>query len=766
MSPRRDIGLVPSTYIMNNIPRGTSTEDLIRSLESHWHVPSDSQLHIGLSRGILKRTPVLLDSKLDDDLSVTTLEFKDTPRWLRSLNQNPYGFPAKTRLGTIWRGVNMSATDEDGRTAFIRAVIGGGLEYAETLAEFRKTDVKAQDNKGRTALHWACVEQLPELVAFCLSISDLDTGLRDGDGLTAFDISCGGVDESIPGLFYQSMFEMEKRDPDGALLRLLTVTSEPDDGPVFPGEALFGPVVGNKLPLVQALMKAGVNLTARNEEQETALHLAAKNGHAKIVSTLLEHTSRGVKCDVEAATNDGLTALHYAAHRGHKQAVKVLMSEGANRETKDNCGRTAMDHAKESRHLGIQAILDSGAGAAEDQIALHQAAREGYTEVVKELLDRGAEIEARDDSLRTALHLAAANNHHETVRALLVRGAAIEAKQNEGNTALHLAAVCGDSKTVEVLLGQGAAVEARQNEGLTALHFAGAYGHLETVEVLLSWGAAIGARQNKELTVLHIAAAGGHHETVKVLLDRGAMVEAGQNEGLTALHFAAVYGHHETAGVLLGKRALVNVKTKGKELTALHFAAEHGHQETAEMLLGWEASIGASDRDQQNALHFAAGGGHNEMVKMLLDRGAEIEARESKGLTALHVAVAFDHHETVEVLAAARGYHETVKVLLNRGAEIGAGAGAGSKGLTALHFAARHGHPETVRVLLEGGAEKNAKDDSGLTALELTLVDNNAFQSSAADDNMLAVREMLITQESQGLSLNIFSSFMTGLLRI
>lgn len=218
MNPRWYIGPVPSTYIMNNIPRGTSSEDLIRSLESHWHVSSDSQLHFGLSREILKHTPVLLDSKLDDDLSVTTLEFRDTPRWLRSLNQNPYGFPAKSGLGTIWRGVDMSATDEDGRTAFIRAVIDGDLEYAETLAEFGKTDVKAQDNKGRTALHWACVEQLPELVAFCLSISELDTGLRDGDGLTAFDISCRNMDESIPGLFYQSMFEMEKKDPDGALL--------------------------------------------------------------------------------------------------------------------------------------------------------------------------------------------------------------------------------------------------------------------------------------------------------------------------------------------------------------------------------------------------------------------------------------------------------------------------------------------------------------------------------------------------------------------
>lgn len=56
-------------------------------------------------------------------------------------------------LATIWKGVDMASMDEHSRTEFIRAVMDGNLEYAETLAECAKTDVTASDKEERTALH-------------------------------------------------------------------------------------------------------------------------------------------------------------------------------------------------------------------------------------------------------------------------------------------------------------------------------------------------------------------------------------------------------------------------------------------------------------------------------------------------------------------------------------------------------------------------------------------------------------------------------------
>lgn len=77
------------------------------------------------------------------------------------------------------------------------------------LAEFAHSDVNIQDNPGRTALHWACAESLPDMVRLCLSVLDFATGPRDNAGLTSFDIAPQSGDEFLPSLFYSSMFAIE-----------------------------------------------------------------------------------------------------------------------------------------------------------------------------------------------------------------------------------------------------------------------------------------------------------------------------------------------------------------------------------------------------------------------------------------------------------------------------------------------------------------------------------------------------------------------------
>lgn len=129
---------------------------------------------------------IITDSRLDDELSVATVDFSDTPQWLQDLNRDPRGFPKSTMYGTLWRGVDRSATDTHGRNAYINAVINGdtcaGMLYVEMLAEFSDTDIDVQDAGGRTALHWACINNLPDMVGLCLSVSNCTVGLKDNEG--------------------------------------------------------------------------------------------------------------------------------------------------------------------------------------------------------------------------------------------------------------------------------------------------------------------------------------------------------------------------------------------------------------------------------------------------------------------------------------------------------------------------------------------------------------------------------------------------------
>jgi hypothetical protein len=85
-----------------------------------------------------------------------------------------------------------------------------------------------------------------------------------------------------------------------------------------------------------------------------------------------------------------------------------------------------------------------------------RAALEGRTEMIKELLAIGGDVNQRDNCGRTALMFAAINLHHDTVRTLLESGADVNVRAYDGATALMLAACAGDIETVRALLARGA----------------------------------------------------------------------------------------------------------------------------------------------------------------------------------------------------------------------------------------------------------------------------------------------------------------------
>ena len=93
--------------------------------------------------------------------------------------------------------------------------------------------------------------------------------------------------------------------------------------------------------------------------------------------------------------------------------------------------------------------------------------RKGHTDTVKLLLDRGANIEEKDNYGITPIHRAAWEGQTDTVEFLLDRGANIEEKNNRGYTPIHSAAENGKTDTVELLLDRGAHIEEKDDNGDT-----------------------------------------------------------------------------------------------------------------------------------------------------------------------------------------------------------------------------------------------------------------------------------------------------------
>ncbi len=154
--------------------------------------------------------------------------------------------------------------------------------------------------------------------------------------------------------------------------------------------------------------------------------------------------------------------------------------------------------------------------------AFMKAAGKGQLDVVKLLLDRGADVNARDSRGYTPLLSASEMGHLDIVKQLLEGGADVNARDSHGYTPLLLASQMGYLDVVKHLLEKGADVNAKRHKGFTALMVASRVGYLDFVKLLLDKGADLNARDSNGLTALGWALKEKHDETAAFLKAYGA----------------------------------------------------------------------------------------------------------------------------------------------------------------------------------------------------------------------------------------------------
>ena len=206
---------------------------------------------------------------------------------------------------------------------------------------------------------------------------------------------------------------------------------------------------------------------------------------------------------------------------------------------------------------------------------LIMAAWHGHLDIVKYLLDRGADIDAAYEAGNTALIAAAWHGHVDVVTYLISEGADIAVRNRGGEDALVWAAEHGHLEIVKHLLDAGA------DSVDTAFVFACENGHVEIAALLIRRGASLAYEHgNHRLTPLAAAAYRGHEALVRFLLDEGADIHALDD---AALGWACGSQQLETAEVLLSHGA--NVNGHGAEgLTFLQEAVAEGRTAAVDLL--------------------------------------------------------------------------------------------------------------------------------------------------------------------------------------
>lgn len=220
----------------------------------------------------------------------------------------------------------------------------------------------------------------------------------------------------------------------------------------------------------------------------------------------------------------------------------------------------------------------------------------------------------------------------ERVQQLLDKGADVNAKDKKGKTTLILAASIGQLSVTKLLLDKGADVNAKDDYEETALMNAAWRGHLEVVRLLLDRGADVNARKKRGLVALKFS------KIVRLLLDRGADVN-----DLTALTLTACNGDRRRLEVV---RLL---KDRGAEMT-LADASCLGDLEEVQRLIRKGSDVNARDFWGMSPLMRAAAKGNLEIVKLLLDKGADINAKTKKIGPALTLALDNGHLEVARLL--------------------------------------------------------------------------------------------------------------------
>jgi uncharacterized protein len=342
------------------------------------------------------------------------------------------------------------------------------------------------------------------------------------------------------------------------------------------------------------------------------------------------------------------------------------------------------------------------------------------------LIARGAEVNAKDNTVQGAYLISTSEGYLELLDLTLKSGADVESKDSFNGTGLIRAADRGHANIAGRLVQADIKINHINNLGWTALHEAiilgnGSRRYVDTVRVLIAAGADLGMpSQNDQITPLQHATSKGHNEIAKLLRTALSADTPSKREANSRLLSAAETGDATAAALAI--RAGANLETRDERgRTPLLLAVTKDRLAVARLLVYLGADPDALD-DQHDTPWLVTGvTGSVDMLEVLLPARPDLAIRNRFGGTSLIPASERGHvgyvrrvvrtdidvnHinnlgwtallEAVILGDGSKRYQQIVMILLDAGADASI---ADRQGVTALQHAERRGQREVARIL-------------------------------------------------------------------
>ncbi|PAA47570.1 hypothetical protein BOX15_Mlig004077g1 [Macrostomum lignano] len=533
------------------------------------------------------------------------------------------------------KGVSIESLTKSSDSCLTLAVSKGSAELIGLLVDAGLS--KSHTNcEGHSAVSLGYQRGNEEVLSKLLPVSDSDVSNKYANGNTLLHLACeGGLKKLIESLL--------DRDPT-----LLEAKNSKLETPLHVASRC------SKLELVDLLLQRGAEINSADEMGETPLFMAISAGNFTICKSILDK-----KPDLSLLNSEGVSAMAKAYHKGKTSIIRMLQAEEAPLfpEKLPASFEVFRTNLLQMKFRNLNELLNAGLSIdrlEKDWHLLHLGIETSRSELITELLNRGASVNVKDEQGNTPLLSAVIFGRIDVARQILEKHP--EAKNdvnNKGDTVLHVAAKENKLSTLSWLLTSfDFEKNVRNKQGQTALHIAASKGNVKMYELLVQKGfdsALILEEEQKKYRVSHISAMSNSMSLLRHLRAKGELSIQFSKKTPSVFEILVIEGQLKVLQQLCNEMGQ-NYEDENF-FGARNMAFFTGHEAMCTWMINVRVDLDRPDRDGETPISRSVVGGNFHLCRELIEKvKCDLSVKTKHGVSLVQEAVVANHEPILRYL--------------------------------------------------------------------------------------------------------------------